>query len=207
MDAAQWDERYRASAGGVWATQPPAVVREIVTPLPSGTAIDVATGDGRTALWLAERGWACTGLDFSSAGLALAAARPGGDAVEWVQADVHEWEPDAPVDLVVSCYLHLPDSAAATARIAQWVTPGGTLVVVGHDVENIAAGGHGPPTPRSSTPRRCCAARSTTGSASRGANGSCERAPMRNSARATPRRRSTRSCTRCACADARGPRR
>ncbi|MEW1705828.1 methyltransferase domain-containing protein [Microbacterium sp. NPDC089190] len=147
MDAAQWDERYRASAGGVWATQPPAVVREIVTPLPSGTAIDVATGDGRTALWLAERGWACTGLDFSSAGLALAAARPGGDAVEWVQADVHEWEPDAPVDLVVSCYLHLPDSAAAIARIAQWVTPGGTLVVVGHDVENIAAGGHGPSDP------------------------------------------------------------
>lgn len=147
MDAAQWDERYRASAGGVWATQPPAVVREIVTPLPPRSAIDVATGDGRTALWLAERGWTCTGLDFSSAGLALAAARPGGDAVEWVEGDVREWEPDAPADLVVSCYLHLPDSAAAVARIAQWVTPGGTLVVVGHDVENIAAGGHGPADP------------------------------------------------------------
>ncbi len=147
MDAAQWDERYRASAGGVWATQPPAVVREIVTPLSPGTAIDVATGDGRTALWLAERGWACTGLDFSSAGLALAAARPGGDAVGWVQADVLDWEPEAPVDLVVSCYLHLPDSATAIARIAQWVTPGGTLVVIGHDVENIAAGGHGPTDP------------------------------------------------------------
>ncbi|SDO57729.1 Methyltransferase domain-containing protein [Microbacterium sp. ru370.1] len=147
MDAAQWDERYRASAGGVWATQPPAVVREIIAPLPSGSAIDVATGDGRTALWLAERGWTCTGLDFSSAGLALAAARPRGDAVRWVEGDVHEWEPDAPVDLVVSCYLHLPDSAAAVARIAQWVAPGGTLVVVGHDVENIAAGGHGPADP------------------------------------------------------------
>lgn len=147
MDAAQWDERYRASAGGVWATQPPAVVREIVTPLPPGSAIDVATGDGRTALWLAERGWTCTGLDFSRAGLALAAARPGSDAVEWVEGDVREWAPDAPADLVVSCYLHLPDSAAAVARIAQWVTPGGTLVVVGHDVENIAAGGHGPADP------------------------------------------------------------
>ncbi|MFN3950715.1 class I SAM-dependent methyltransferase [Microbacterium sp.] len=147
MDAAQWDERYRASAGGVWATQPPAVVREIVAPLRPGTAIDVATGDGRTALWLAARGWTCTGLDFSSAGLALAAARPGGDAVGWIQGDVHDWEPDSPVDLVVSCYLHLPDSATAVARIAQWVAPGGTLLVVGHDVENIAAGGHGPSDP------------------------------------------------------------
>ncbi|KTR94926.1 hypothetical protein NS220_07370 [Microbacterium testaceum] len=147
MDAAQWDERYRASAGGVWATQPPAIVREIAAPLSPGSAIDVATGDGRTALWLAERGWRCTGVDFSSAGLALAAARPGGDAVTWACADVHAWDPGAPVDLVVSCYLHLPDSADAVRRIAEWVTPGGTLLVLGHDVDNIAAGGHGPSNP------------------------------------------------------------
>lgn len=147
MDAAQWDERYRASAGGVWATQPPAVVREIAATLVPGTAIDVATGDGRTALWLAERGWACTGVDFSSAGLALAAARPGGDRVDWTVGDVREWHPTTPVDLVISCYLHLRDSAAAIARIAEWVAPGGTLVVLGHDVENIAAGGHGPSDP------------------------------------------------------------
>lgn len=147
MDATQWDERYRASAGGVWATQPPGVVREIAATLSPGTAIDVATGDGRTALWLAERGWACTGIDFSSAGLALAAARPGGDAVTWTTADVHDWQPGEPVDLVVSCYLHLRDNAAAVARIADWVAPGGTLVVLGHDVENIAAGGHGPTDP------------------------------------------------------------
>lgn len=147
MDATQWDERYRASAGGVWATQPPAVVREIAGALPPGSAIDVATGDGRTALWLAQRGWETTGVDFSSAGLALAAARPGGDAVSWVRADVHEFEPPAPVDLVVSCYLHLDDNAAAFARIAEWVAPGGTLIVLGHDVDNIAAGGHGPSDP------------------------------------------------------------
>ncbi|WZH36978.1 MAG: class I SAM-dependent methyltransferase [Microbacterium enclense] len=147
MDATQWDERYRASAGGVWAAEPPAVVREIVAELTPGTAIDVATGDGRTATWLAARGWATTGIDFSSEGLALAAARPGADAVTWVHADVHAWAPGESIDLVVSCYLHLRDSAAAVARIAEWVAPGGTLVVIGHDVANIAAGGHGPSDP------------------------------------------------------------
>jgi SAM-dependent methyltransferase len=147
MDAAQWDERYRASAGGVWAAEPPAVVREITASLRPGAAIDVATGDGRTALWLAARGWATTGVDFSTEALALAAARPGGDAVTWVHGDVTTWEPVASVDLVVSCYLHLPDSAAAVARMAEWVAPGGVLVVVGHDVDNIAAGGHGPADP------------------------------------------------------------
>ncbi|MEZ3156348.1 methyltransferase domain-containing protein [Microbacterium sp. BWR-S6Y] len=147
MDATQWDERYRASAGGVWATEPPAAVREIVAELTPGAAIDVATGDGRTAIWLAARGWDVTAVDFSSAGLALAAARPGADSVTWAHADVREWEPAASVDLVVSCYLHLRDSAAAVARIAEWVAPGGTLVVIGHDVDNIAAGGHGPSDP------------------------------------------------------------
>lgn len=147
MDAAQWDERYRASAGGVWAAEPPAVVREIIASWPPGTAIDVATGDGRAALWLAARGWTTTGVDFSSEALALAAARPGGDSVTWTTGDVHEWEPEAPVDLVVSCYLHLPDIPAAIARMAQWVAPGGSLIVLGHDVDNIAAGGHGPSDP------------------------------------------------------------
>jgi len=147
MDATQWDERYRASAGGVWAAEPPAAVRQIAASLTPGTAIDVATGDGRTAAWLAARGWTCTGVDFSAEALALAAARPGGDAVTWAHADVHAWEPAAPADLVVSCYLHLPDSAAAVARIAEWVATGGTLVVIGHDVDNIAAGGHGPSDP------------------------------------------------------------
>lgn len=147
MDAAQWDERYRASAGGVWASEPPAVVREIAGGLRPGAAIDVATGDGRTALWLAARGWNVTGVDFSAEALAIAAARPGGDAVTWVRADVHAWEPVASADLVVSCYLHLHDNAAAIARLAGWVGVGGALVVLGHDVENIAAGGHGPSDP------------------------------------------------------------
>lgn len=144
MDAAQWDERYRAAPGGVWAAEPPAVVQQITEALRPGTAIDVATGDGRTAVWLAGHGWTCTGVDFSAEALALAAARPGGDAVTWVRGDVREWEPAASVDLVVSCYLHLPDSATAVARMAEWLAPGGVLVVVGHDVDNIAAGGHGP---------------------------------------------------------------
>ena len=147
MDAAQWDERYRASAGGVWASQPPAVVRDIARALRPGTAVDVATGDGRTARWLAERGWAVTGVDFSAEALAIAAARSGGDAVSWVRAGVHDWKPAASADLVVACYLHLPDNASAIARISEWVAVGGTLVVVGHDVDNIAAGGHGPSDP------------------------------------------------------------
>lgn len=149
MDAAGWDERYRAAAehGGIWATEPPRVIREIVGTFKPGSALDVATGDGRTAVWLQQHGWTTTGVDFASAGLALARARPGGDNVDWVQADVATWMPPEKYDLVVVAYLHLTDNEQTIRRIAGWVAPGGHLVVVGHDVANIAAGAHGPSDP------------------------------------------------------------
>jgi SAM-dependent methyltransferase len=149
MDASGWDERYRAAweHGGIWATEPPRVISEIVAGFEPGTALDVATGDGRTAVWLSRHGWTTTGVDFSGAALELAKGRPGGDAVDWIEADVRTWAPTRHYDLVVVGYLHLTDNAGVLRRIADWVAPGGHLVVVGHDVDNIAAGGHGPSEP------------------------------------------------------------
>ncbi len=149
MDAAGWDERYRAGAGhgGIWATEPPRVIREIVGGLTPGSALDVATGDGRTAVWLQQNGWTTTGVDFARAGLELAGARPGGDRVEWVEADVRTWTPPQRYDLVVVAYLHLDDNQPVLRRIAEWVAPGGHLVIVGHDLENLVVGGHGPSDP------------------------------------------------------------
>ncbi len=149
MDASGWDERYRALAefGGIWAAEPPRVIREIVSGLTPGSALDVATGDGRTAVWLKQHGWTTTGVDFSRAGLDLARARAGGEGVDWIEGDVRTWSPREQYDLVVVAYLHLDDNESTLRRITGWVAPGGHLVVVGHDVENIAAGGHGPSDP------------------------------------------------------------
>jgi len=49
--------------------------------------------EGRNAVWLAERGWKVTGVDFSPVGLAkaqrLAEARQVD--VRWVESAVEEW--------------------------------------------------------------------------------------------------------------------
>jgi ubiquinone/menaquinone biosynthesis C-methylase UbiE len=37
--------------------------------LPPGRALDLAAGEGRNAVWLAERGWQVTAVDFSRVGL------------------------------------------------------------------------------------------------------------------------------------------
>ncbi len=151
MDARAWDDRYAASPL-VWSAGPNRFVEAAVTGTAPGRALDVACGEGRNALWLASLGWEATAVDFSAVaidkGRVLAAER--GLEVDWVVADVTTWTPDPPgFDLVLVCYLQLPAEARAAAyrRAADAVAPGGTLLIVAHDVDNIAHGHGGPQDP------------------------------------------------------------
>jgi len=150
-EQAAWDQRY-SGPDLVWGAGPNRFVAEEVTALPPGRAIDLGTGEGRNAIWLAERGWEVTAVDFSAAGLARAArlAAERTVTVDWVQADLLAWQPEpGGYDLVLIAYLHLP--SAGLARVfraaAAAVAPGGTLLVVGHDRDNIARGHGGPQDP------------------------------------------------------------
>jgi len=148
VQAPDWDERYAERQQ--WSSEPNALVAELLTGLPPGDAVDLAAGEGRHALWLAGLGWAVTAVDFSAVGLRRGQAQPGAERVTWVTADVTTWmAPPASLDLVVVAYLHLPeaDTAALLARAVGWLRPGGRLLVLGHDVENIAAGVGGPQDP------------------------------------------------------------
>jgi hypothetical protein len=64
-----------------------------------------------------------------------------------VTADVTSWSagPES-LDLVLVAYLHLPeaDTTALLTRAVGWLRPGGQLLVLGHDVENVTAGVGGP---------------------------------------------------------------
>lgn len=152
MDAASWDERYSGS-GFVWSTEPNQFLPPAVADLPVGTALDLACGEGRNAVWLATQGWTATGVDFSAAGLdkaaQLADANGVADRTRWVCADVTTWVPDAVVDLVVVFYLHLPEPLrrAAMGVAVAALAPGGMALVVGHDVTNLTDGVGGPPDP------------------------------------------------------------
>ena len=148
MDALSWDERY-GGEGFVWKTEPNQFLVAEVADLPPGKALDIACGEGRNAVWLAGRGWEVTGVDFSPVGLAKArrlAAEHGVD-VDWVEADVVEWDPPvATFDLVVVFYLHLPSDARhrVMAHAQDALADGGTLLVVGHDTANLTDGYGGP---------------------------------------------------------------
>jgi 2-polyprenyl-3-methyl-5-hydroxy-6-metoxy-1,4-benzoquinol methylase len=63
MDAQAWDERYTASEL-LWSATPNQFVAAELSDLAPGRAVDLAAGEGRNALWLAERGWHVTAVDF-----------------------------------------------------------------------------------------------------------------------------------------------
>ncbi len=148
MDAHDWDDRYRG-ATHLWTERPNQLLVEEISGLKPGRALDLGAGEGRNAVWLAEQGWQVTAVDFSGVALerGAAAAKRSGVHVEWVPADLTEYTPAAAVfDLVVILYLHLQPAArrGVLERAAMALRPGGRLLIVGHDLENLA-GGHGGP--------------------------------------------------------------
>lgn len=152
MDSRSWDERY-ADSDLVWSAKPNQFVAAELADLTPGLALDVACGEGRNALWLAERGWDVTAVDFSLTGLDKGRAlqsrhERGRDMhIDWVHADVldHDFGSDV-FDLVVIAYLQVPAKERQTVvrRCFGSLIEGGTLFVVAHDSTNLTEGTGGP---------------------------------------------------------------
>jgi SAM-dependent methyltransferase len=140
-----WDERY-GSAATIWSANPNPHLVAQVADLRPGTALDVGSGEGADAIWLAEQGWQVTGIDVSTvaleraAQLAAAAGQDVAERITWQQADILTWDP-APrqFDLVSAQFMHLPRSAREVVyrRLAEAVRPAGSLLIVGHHPSDL----------------------------------------------------------------------
>lgn len=148
--AGWWDDRY-AEGKMLWSYEPNRFVVEEAAGLPPGRAVDLACGEGRNAIWLAGLGWQVTAVDFSAVALGTGrrlAAEARVD-VDWVEADVLGWRPHWTYDLVLLAYLQLrePERRQALSTAEDATAPGGSLLVVAHDVRNLAEGTGGPQYP------------------------------------------------------------
>jgi SAM-dependent methyltransferase len=150
MDAAAWNARYDTDEL-IWKGDPnqflPAEVGELIP----GRALDLACGEGRNAVWLAGQGWDVTGVDFADVALTKAAALAAqkGVSVAWEHADVTSWQPPGTFDLVVVFYLQLPadERRLAVGTAIRALAPGGTFLLVTHDLLNLDEGVGGPQDP------------------------------------------------------------
>lgn len=151
LDAQRWDRRYAEHAPPRLEAPSPRVAEELAGLAPA-SALDVAAGQGRHAVWLAERGWRVTGVDFSRVALrhGRQLAEERGVALRWIDADVVTWEPPpAAFQLVLVAYLHIDSAllARVLAGAASAVAAGGRLVVVGYDLANRERDRCGPQEP------------------------------------------------------------
>lgn len=96
-----------------------------------GEVVDLGCGAGNIARLLRQRWPAArvTGVDGSAA--MLDRARQAASGIAFVQADIANWRPDAPPDVIFSnAALHwLGDHAALLPRLVSCLAPGGVLAV------------------------------------------------------------------------------
>jgi 2-polyprenyl-3-methyl-5-hydroxy-6-metoxy-1,4-benzoquinol methylase len=146
-----WNRRY-SGKDLVGSAEPNRFLVEEVAGLEPGRALDLAAGEGRNAIWLAEQGWSVEAVDFSEAGLERARlqARERGVEIRWVLADLLDFVPATEdYDLVLLFYLQIPweQMRGVIRRGGQAVAPGGTFLLVGHDRINLEEGWGGPKSP------------------------------------------------------------
>ncbi len=144
-----WDERYSAS-GYFYGKEPNDTLREWHTAIPAGGAVlSLGEGEGRNAVFLAERGYRVVALDQSAKGLEkarrLAAERQV--AIDTIVADLEGYtiEPQC-WDGIVSIWCHLPSALRCVVhrQAIAGLKPNGVFILEAYTPDQIGRGTGGP---------------------------------------------------------------
>lgn len=156
MDSKYWDEKYSTDEF-IYTKIVNRFVAESCGGLPltgHRRALELAGGEGRNAVWLAQQGWLVENIDFSQRALdkylQFAAEEGVLDNCTATCADALEFEPKVfPVELAVIGYLQIPEQKLKIAikRTADYVAQGGYLMGVWHSRDNLVGGFGGPRDP------------------------------------------------------------
>jgi thioredoxin reductase len=136
---ADWDHRY--SGPQMWSGNPNGSLVAEITGLAPGTALDVGAGEGGDAMWLAHQGWSVTATDISQHAVDRIAAMAADQDLPVVSVRVDANSPQpfvaAAYDLVTVHYASIPRTPddRGIGNMLEAVAPGGTLLVVGHDLD------------------------------------------------------------------------
>ncbi|WP_299518096.1 bifunctional NAD(P)/FAD-dependent oxidoreductase/class I SAM-dependent methyltransferase [uncultured Serinicoccus sp.] len=137
-----WDARY-GTGERMWSGNPNGTLVAEVGGMPPGRALDVGAGEGGDVLWLAEQGWDVTASDISGAALEHVGAEAGrrGLGVTLLHRDANApgaFESGAYdlVSLQYGSFLRTPEQRGLRSLLGA-VAPGGTLLVVGHDLSPL----------------------------------------------------------------------
>ena len=150
-DAELWDVRF-SSEDYLYGTEPNDFLAEQVAGIEPGTALCLAEGEGRNAVYLAGLGFRVTAVDHSVEGgrKTRALARERGVEVEVVTSDLADYDLGADRwDLIVSIFAHLPPAVRTDLfmRLPRALAPGGTVILEAYRPGQAGRETGGPPDP------------------------------------------------------------
>lgn len=129
-----WDERYEG-VPAVYGFGPNAFFKSELARLPTGRLLLPGDGEGRNACYAAAQGWSVRSFDASEVGVrkSLQWAEDRGVEIAAEVGDCRTWKPQETFDVIGLFYLHLPADMRSGfhRRVAQWVKPGGRLILEG----------------------------------------------------------------------------
>jgi SAM-dependent methyltransferase len=148
FDAQFWDQRYAVN-DFVFGTEPNEFLRQVAEHIPPGPVLCLAEGEGRNAVFLAERGHAVTAVDQSDVGMrkaaALAATR--GVPLTTVVGDLTDYDiPAGAWAGIVVIFMHLPPELRndVLTRAVEGLRPGGVIVLECYTPAQLAYNTGGP---------------------------------------------------------------
>lgn len=145
-----WNQRY-SQPDYVYGKTPNDFLVQVADHIPQGRVLCLAEGEGRNAVYLAQRGCTVTAVDASEVGLEKAQklAAEQGVALETIVADLADFELEPGAwDAIVSIFGHLPPTLRAQVhrRAVAGLRGGGVFVLEAYTPRQLAFKTGGPPT-------------------------------------------------------------
>lgn len=136
-DKSRWDSVYSKSKGYLYGKEPALFLVENLSLLPVGRALDLAMGEGRNAVYLAQKGFEVVGVDISDVAVRKARrlARENNVRIKTVVSDLNRY-PIAPESydvIVVFYYLQ----RSLVPAIVRGLKPGGVLIFEAETVDSL----------------------------------------------------------------------
>jgi len=142
-DRDKWNQRYTENTNR--KGNPVTLLENWISKAPMGRALDIASGAGRNAVFMAQSGFEVDAIDISPAGLAKAreTAEIKGFVINWIEHDLdepYEFKNDYEL-IVVLWYVNLP----LITHLCDCLAPGGILICEEHLVSDQEVIGPGNP--------------------------------------------------------------
>jgi len=146
-DQKRWDERF-GGKGFAFGKEPNPFLKKHIHLLPKGKALDIATGEGRNAIFLARRGFDVDAVDISEMGLRKARrfAKETGVTIHTLLVDLDNFQIEKEkYDLIANFYFL---RRSLISQIKKGLRKGGRVIFETYILEQKNVGTEGPKDPK-----------------------------------------------------------